>query len=103
MRDLDEDLLVLRQLELRVMAQEMALIAKRLGAQASTPPEHVEHVHQLEHELHQTRAHHAAVWRHVCDEQRRRYHHRLAIFTSVGLGLVGLAFALSVNTRDPSA
>ena len=89
--DLDEDLLALRQLELTVMAQEMALIAKRLGA--SNTPEAAAQIERLEYELVRTRASHAATWRRIAGEQRRRYRGNLALFTGLGLGLIGLAFA----------
>lgn len=89
-----EDLLTLRQLELRVMAHEMALIAKRLGANESTDPAQIQ---QLELELHRARTDHAVVWRHVEEEQRQR--RTLALIGFVGLGAIGLALIATSGDR----
>lgn len=98
----DERQLILRQLELNVLAHEMALVAKRLNTPAAGPPSPEQL--RLERELQLARARHAELWLAVQQDQRAARDELLVAVLGVSVtflgGLLLLSAIASSGNRD---
>ena len=95
-----ENALALRQLELKVMAHELALISKRLN-----PTPSVAQIEVIENGLRRARDAHARIWRHVehhieFEERAERESRNKLGLVLIAAGVGAVALALSTRSRS---